>query len=97
VQLTAVTFLAGDYNENGVVDSADYVLWRNSVGATVVEFSGADGNGNGLIDQPDYDVWRSHFGTTLGSGAGALTAVAIPEPTSALLLVIGALFLIKRR
>jgi hypothetical protein len=97
VQLTAVNFLAGDYNENGLVDSADYVLWRNSVGTAVVEFSGADGNGNGLIDQPDYDVWRSHFGTALGSGAGALTAVAVPEPTSALLLVIGTLFLIKRR
>ena len=97
VQLTAVNFLAGDYNENGVVDSADYVVWRNSVGTAVVEFSGADGNGNGLIDQPDYDVWRGHFGTTLGSGAGALTAVAVPEPTSALLLVIGTLFLIKRR
>ena len=99
VQLTAVNFLAGDYNGNGVVDAADFVVWRNSLGAAVVEFSGADGNGNGLIDQPDYDVWRGHFGTTLGSGAGILTAIAVPEPNSALLLAIGigTLFLIKRR
>jgi hypothetical protein len=97
VQLTAVNFLAGDYNENGVVDAADYILWRNTLGTAVVEYSSADGNGNGIVDGPDFDVWSSHFGATAGAGAGALVAIAVPEPSSALLLVIGIMLLGRNR
>ena len=28
--------MVGDYNNNGKVDAADYVLWRNNVGTTTV-------------------------------------------------------------
>jgi hypothetical protein len=56
--------ISGDYNANGAVDAADFVLWRNSQGAAVAPFSGADGSGNGLVDQADYGVWRASFGRT---------------------------------
>jgi hypothetical protein len=60
------TFAPGDYNRNGIVDSADYVVWRKMLGEMMVEpFSGADGNGNGVIDQADHQVWQSNFGATL--------------------------------
>jgi hypothetical protein len=63
--------LPGDYNHNNVVDAADFVLWRKTLGATGVSaFSGADGDGDTTIDQDDYDVWRGHFGQT-GAGSGA--------------------------
>lgn len=59
--------LAGDYNFNGVVDSADYVLWRKLVNsATDLR---ADGNGNGVVDSADYDFWRSRIGNSRGLGA----------------------------
>src|SRR5262249_51943248 len=61
--IPAVVF--GDYNQNGVVDSADYVVWRNTLGNSVALFSGADGDGDGTIDQDDYGVWRAHFGMTV--------------------------------
>jgi hypothetical protein len=63
--------LLGDYNLNGVVDAADYVVWRKTLGTTgVPAYAGADGNGDTLIDQTDYGVWRANFGRTLlGSGA----------------------------
>jgi serralysin len=53
--------LPGDYNNNGTVDLADYVLWRNSLGQTGDDLA-ADGNHNGLIDAGDYDLWRANFG-----------------------------------
>jgi hypothetical protein len=56
--------LPGDYNENGIVDAADSVVWREMLGATVTPYSGADGNGDGLVSDLDYQVWRSHFGAT---------------------------------
>jgi hypothetical protein len=65
IVVTQAGGLIGDYNRNGVVDSADYVVWRNTVGQQVANFSGADGSGNGLIDNDDYNIWRANFGATL--------------------------------
>ncbi|MEX2091444.1 MAG: DUF1559 domain-containing protein, partial [Pirellulales bacterium] len=55
--------LAGDYSLDGVVDAADYTVWRDSLGATgVARYSGADGDGDGKITQNDHLVWRTNFG-----------------------------------
>ncbi|MEX2170924.1 MAG: PEP-CTERM sorting domain-containing protein [Pirellulales bacterium] len=60
---TRVGGLSGDYNGDGSVDAADYVVWR-------------DTNING---QQGYDDWRANFGSSLGSGIGsATTAVPEP-------------------
>jgi subtilisin-like proprotein convertase family protein len=78
--------LPGDYNVNGTVDAADYVLWRKFLSANVSPpFSGADGNGNGTVDQPDYGVWRANFGDISGGGASAPVAesITVPGGTSA--------------
>jgi hypothetical protein len=76
--------LAGDYNFSGTVDASDYTLWRNSLGQLGAGLA-ADGNGNGQIDTGDYGVWKAHFGQSIAGGAGGLAAV--PEPTSAVLLL----------
>ncbi|MCO6044413.1 dockerin type I domain-containing protein [Aeoliella sp. ICT_H6.2] len=78
--------VAGDFNLDGVVDLADYTLWRNQLGRQVLAGTQADGNANGQVDAADYAIWRSHFGTT-----SATTAVpaAVPEPTALLLAVLG--------
>lgn len=62
----------GDYDGNGVVDAADYVVWRNS--PTSLQNEGAS---PGVVDQADYDFWRSRFGATAGSGS---TVASVPEP-----------------
>jgi len=49
----------GDYNSDGKVDGADYVVWRNDPG----NFGGAGG----------YDTWRLNFGAGSGSGSGLAT------------------------
>jgi hypothetical protein len=72
---SAAPALPGDYNENGVVDGADFVVWRKALGQVVPALSGADGNGDGKVDQADYDIWRANFGRTAQVSASA-TALA---------------------
>jgi len=72
--------LLGDYNQNGVVDAADYSLWRKTVGTSVPNYTGADGNGDGIINSDDYTVWRNNFGISamMGPGAGAIAISSVP-------------------
>ena len=74
----------GDYNGNGKVDAADYVLWRD--GAPLQN----EGETTGSTTPEDYTFWRSHFGNTSGAGAGIGSSSAVPEPTSLLLGLITA-------
>jgi cytochrome c peroxidase len=84
--------LSGDYTGDGVVDQADYDLWRSNFGDTSSLV--ADGNGDGVVDSGDYIVWRNNLGHTwqdLATGAGALTGAAVPEPATIVLLTFGLL------
>jgi hypothetical protein len=82
LRLTATSanppMLTGDFNNNGVVDAADYVLWRN---------------GGPLMNDPtngvqpeDYNVWRANFGKTAGSAASL--AASVPEPASCVIMLL---------
>jgi hypothetical protein len=71
--------VTGDYNNNGVVDAADYVLWRK--GSTLQNDPTAG------VQPGDYDVWRAQFGKPPGAGS-SLTVGAIPEPGAALLIAL---------
>lgn len=77
--------LVGDYNENGVVDAADYIVWRGTLGTYTAAFNGADASGNGFIDHADYDVWKMHFGETLppqATGGGTVATALVESPAS---------------
>jgi hypothetical protein len=85
--------IAGDYNGDGNVDSADFVVWRSALGSTNVW---ADGDGNGTVGPEDYDVWQSAFGNTFElsmspptvppiSTRGAAVSVEVPEPSTAMI------------
>lgn len=72
----------GDYNGNGVVDAADYVVWRDTFGQELVwPGEGADGDLSGTIDEGDYDFWKQHFGEVI-SASMPPEALAVPEPTA---------------
>ena len=75
----------GDYNGNGTVDAADYVVWRN--GGPLQNEGMTPGN----VTADDYTFWRSRFGMSAaaGSARSAFVASAVPEPSAALLLVAG--------
>ena len=61
----------GDYNGNGTVDAADYVLWRKDPAA----FGG---------DPDGYNTWRANFGNPPGAGSGV--GAAVPEPATWILV-----------
>ena len=82
IAATPVPGVAGDYNGNGVVDGADYVMFRNG-GPLQNEVATI-----GSITIEDYNEWRARFGNTAGSGAGLGTG-AVPEPGTALLMLVG--------
>jgi hypothetical protein len=89
--------LLGDYNNNGIVDAADYTIWRDHLGQTFqLQNEGPDSPGEVTIE--DYNLWVSQFG--LSSGAAASSGLAaVPEPAALLLSVFVALAatLIRRR
>jgi len=72
----------GDYNGNGVVDAADYVVWRKNPGGFPADA---------------YAIWRSYFGQTPGSGASAMVSAAVPEPATIMLFILAAAAVSARR
>jgi hypothetical protein len=86
----------GDYNDDGTVDAADYVVWRKALGQNATFFTGADGDGSGAVNDDDYAVWRGAFGGP-AVGESAL-AMSVPEPeVVALGLWLGGVGLLIRR
>ena len=61
-KVTAATNPTGDYNNNGTVDAADYVLWRN--GGPLANDPSAG------VQASDYDQWRANFGNSSSAGPG---------------------------
>jgi hypothetical protein len=81
------TGLPGDYNEDDVVDAADYTVWRNNLGTSFNLGGNGDESGAsaGVVDEADYTWWKQNFGMTLGSGGGGIAAPhsgAVPEPST---------------
>ena len=73
--------LPGDFNGDGVVDTADYAVWRENLGGAEVD-GVLSGNGNGgVVDASDYEIWRSNYGATRSSG-DSVGQASTPEPAS---------------
>jgi hypothetical protein len=70
----------GDYNDNGSVDAADYVLWRNG---GPLENQVHD---PGMVTVEDYNEWRARFGNP-GAAAAATVTGAAPEPATLIFLL----------
>ena len=68
----------GDYNRDGDVDAADYVVWRKTLGTTVTRYAAPMATATARSTRPTTPV-ASNFGGSRGSGLAA--GAAIPEPT----------------
>lgn len=93
VSIVELQPLEGDYNADGIVDAADYTVWRDSQGSTGSGLA-ADGNGDEVVDSLDYDLWVTNFGSSSSSTA---SASSVPEPTSAFILMTFAAGVVIRR
>ena len=88
-------FTPGDYDRNGIVESADYDKWKVDFGTVVVTAGdGADGNANGIVDAGDYTIWRDNavsggsgsLSVFVQSGSSPTPVFAVPEPSTFSLL-----------
>jgi hypothetical protein len=79
-----------DFDGNGLVEVADYTIWRQSFGRSVTDGGEGDANGDGIVDAADYTIWRNELSETDGMAAG-LGSGAVPEPASMVLLVVSTL------
>ena len=89
--------VAGDYNNNGIVDAADYTVWRDQFGQSFALPNEDPGSTPGMVTTEDYDYWKAHFGAT--AGGGSLASGTVPEPGMLVMAITGALgvMLVHRR
>ncbi len=89
-----VAGVEGDFNNNGVVDAADYTIWRDKLG-TSFQLQNEGGITPGTVDAADFAFWKSRFGATSVAGAGSLASV--PEPGALVLIVAIGLLIVPGR
>jgi len=90
---TITAGLPGDYNDDGIVNAADYTMWRGNLGRSAGTLpNDVDG---GTIGRAQYDTWMANFGLTSDSPSW-VENTAVPEPPPALLLILSALTLTFR-
>jgi WD40 repeat protein len=81
--------LLGDFNRDGAVNAADYVVWRKNPG--------------GVYNQNDFNIWRAHFGQTVGAGSEwpaedlIGTNASVPEPTSQTIVAVAIVLIVVRQ
>ena len=93
--LTLTAILQGDYNENGVVDAADYTLWRDHLGAPAGTLpNDVDG---GIIGSAQYNTWKTNFGAASGAGSDGSDIQTVPEPAMAALVAAEGLMVAWKR
>ncbi len=79
--------LIGDFNNDGVVDAADYVVWRKASPTATLP----NDDTPGVVDASDYADWRANFGKSALASGAALGDAPVPEPAGVLLLFIAIL------
>jgi hypothetical protein len=82
----------GDYNNNGNVDAADYVVWKNSENTIATLPNDPHG---GTIGANQYATWRANFGMSQ-AGAGSSSS-RVPEPSALCVLASAAVLAALRR
>jgi hypothetical protein len=77
-RVASISDLPGDFNHDGTVDAADYIVWRKGIGVAPT--------------QDNYNLWRANFGQTYFTGTGASTDAnaTVPEPAAVVMLMFAA-------
>lgn len=92
-----LTGLPGDFDTDGEVDGADLKLLQTGFGASSAVRRQGDADGDGDVDGGDFLVWQRQRGANILSQLTHVGASAVPEPSSALLLLMGAFGVCRAR
>jgi autotransporter-associated beta strand protein len=83
-----ISGIAGDFNNDYVVDDRDYAMWRDNFGQPAGTLQN---DSSGIeIGTMQYVAWRSNAGATTGNGSGLAQSQAVPEPGAMILAVLSA-------
>lgn len=72
--------VAPDFNGDGLVNLADYTVWRDTLGST--QDLRADFDGDKVIGATDYGAWKSRFGEAVATGVANAQTLTVPSPVS---------------
>jgi hypothetical protein len=91
-----------DFNDDFVVDGADFLIWQRNLGATDALLSAGDADRDGVVGAGDLAVWREEFGLSLETFPGAqslpptsMATHSVPEPSALALAACGIAVLLK--
>ena len=88
VAFTATPVTSADFDADGVVDGADFLLWQRGSGKTIgATHHEGDANRDGVVDGADLELWKASFSAPPAGGATS----AIPEPATGLLSLTAAI------
>jgi hypothetical protein len=90
--------LVGDYNNDNVVDAADYVVWRENFNSSTANLP--NDLTPSLVDASDYDAWKAHFGNNrslIAAADGEGPSSSVPEAGAIPMLVLGSAGSLLRR
>lgn len=87
------SILPGDFNNDLVVNLADYTVWRDNLGAMITLPNETLTPGQVTVE--DYQTWSEHFGESQMTGAAKTQA--IPEPGALACLGVGLSWALFRR
>ncbi len=89
IALTDITYVApenADFDGDGDVDGADYLILQRGIGAEGTgTLATGDANGDTHINDLDLAIWNTQFGSVAALAASS----AVPEPSTVSLIVIG--------
>ncbi len=90
----AVNYLPGDFNDDGMVDMTDFLVFAEHFNKPGL-YSEGDISFNGHVDLQDFSIFRQAL-----ANANAVPAASVPEPASHLMVCLAALalpMLLRRR
>ena len=82
--------LAGDFDADGQVNFADFLVLSNNFGQEVANYVDGDIDCNGVVAFEDFLFLSANF-------AGGVEAESVPEPTSGWLALLGMIGLMRCR
>jgi len=95
--LGAPNFITGDFTGDGLVNAADYTVWRDVKGQLGNEANhpAADPNHDFVVDDADYALWGQNYGSPSAVEAPA-PSISVPEPTTLLIAALAATIVVGR-
>ena len=84
-------YLPGDANLDGSVDGQDFIEWNANKFTDTHAWCAGNFNADESVDGQDFIIWNANKFTSADGVA------AVPEPSTAWLLALGGLWVVRRR